>query len=158
MFWPFTAWINCSSDLKNFENSRPSASNFRSFFDHKNNFGNKIPFLLYRRLAAQAVAKRVCRERNWHLGGLVGYKVGLDKGNTSKDTRLVYVTTGILIKMLISQKNMSQWTHIVIDEVHERDKDMDFLLLLTRKFIVSTFFFLPFFNWSALLGRTWNLN
>ena len=112
----------------------------------QNNFGNKIPFLLYRRLAAQAVAKRVCRERNWHLGGLVGYKVGLDKGNTSKDTRLVYVTTGILIKMLISQKNMSQWTHIVIDEVHERDKDMDFLLLLTRKFIVSTFFFLPFFN------------
>ena len=86
------------------------------------------------------MAKRVCRERNWHLGGLVGYKVGLDKGNTSKDTRLVYVTTGILIKMLISQKNMSQWTHIVIDEVHERDKDMDFLLLLTRKFIVSTFF------------------
>ena len=93
------------------------------------------------RLAAQAVAKRVCRERNWHLGGLVGYKVGLDKGNTSKDTRLVYVTTGILIKMLISQKNMSQWTHIVIDEVHERDKDMDFLLLLTRKFIVSTLLF-----------------
>ena len=91
----------------------------------------------YRRLAAQAVAKRVCRERNWHLGGLVGYKVGLDKENASKDTRLLYVTTGVLIKMLISQKNMTQWTHIVIDEVHERDKDMDFLLLLTRKFIVS---------------------
>ena len=75
------------------------------------------------------MAKRVCRERNWNLGQLVGYKVGLDKGNSSKDTRLLYVTTGVLIKMLISQKNMSQWTHIIIDEVHERDKDMDFLLL-----------------------------
>ena len=32
LFWPFTAWINCSSDLKNFENSLPSASNFKSFF------------------------------------------------------------------------------------------------------------------------------
>ena len=31
MFWPFTVWINCFSDLKNFENSRPSASNFKSF-------------------------------------------------------------------------------------------------------------------------------
>ena len=34
LFWPFTVWINCSSDLKNFENSRLSASNFKSFLDH----------------------------------------------------------------------------------------------------------------------------
>ena len=40
-----------------------------------------------RRLAAQSVAKRVCRERGWPLGQLVGYKVGLDKSNSSKDTR-----------------------------------------------------------------------
>ena len=46
--------MNCSSDLKNFENSRPSASNFKSFSRSleqffltagQNNFGNKIPFL-----------------------------------------------------------------------------------------------------------------
>ena len=30
-FWPFTVWINCSGDLKNFENSQPSASNFKRF-------------------------------------------------------------------------------------------------------------------------------
>ena len=44
--------MNCSSDLKNFENSRPSASNFKSFSRSleqffltlgQNNFGNKIP-------------------------------------------------------------------------------------------------------------------
>ena len=50
-----TVWINCSSDLKNFANSRPSASNFKSFSRSlekffltavgQNNFGNKIPFL-----------------------------------------------------------------------------------------------------------------
>ena len=54
MFWPFTVWINCSSDLKNFANSRPSASKFKSFCQSleqffltvgQNNFGNKIPFL-----------------------------------------------------------------------------------------------------------------
>ena len=54
LFWPFTVWINCSSDLKNFENSRPSASNFKSFSRSleqffltvgQNNFGNKIPFV-----------------------------------------------------------------------------------------------------------------
>ena len=52
LFWPFTVWINCSSDLKNFANSRPSASNFKSFSGSleqffltvgQNNFGNKIP-------------------------------------------------------------------------------------------------------------------
>ena len=54
LFWPFTVWINCSSDLKNFASSGPSASNFKSFsrslehFFHtvgQNNFGNKIPFI-----------------------------------------------------------------------------------------------------------------
>ena len=31
LFWPFTVWINCSGDFKIFANSRPSASNFKSF-------------------------------------------------------------------------------------------------------------------------------
>ena len=53
LFWPFTVWKNCSSDIKIFENSRPSASNFKHFFRSleqffltvgQNNFGNKIPF------------------------------------------------------------------------------------------------------------------
>ena len=53
-FWPFTVWINCSSDLKKFANSWPSASNFKSFSRSleqffltvgQNNFGNKIPLL-----------------------------------------------------------------------------------------------------------------
>jgi HrpA-like RNA helicase len=90
-----------------------------------------------RRLAAQAVAKRVCREREWNIGSLVGYKVGLDKSNSTRDTRLMYVTTGVLIKMLISKKSMAEWTHVIIDEVHERDKDMDFLLILARKFLTT---------------------
>ena len=52
LFWPFTVWIDCSSDLKKFANSWPSASNFKSFSRSleqffltvgQNNFGNKIP-------------------------------------------------------------------------------------------------------------------
>ena len=53
LFWPFTVPINCSSDLKKFAISQPSASNFKSLswsLEHffltvgQNNFGNKIPF------------------------------------------------------------------------------------------------------------------
>ena len=54
-FWPFTVWINCSSDLRNIANSWPSASNFKSFSRSlvqfflkvvQNNFDNKIPFFV----------------------------------------------------------------------------------------------------------------
>ena len=64
LFWPFTVWINCSSDLKNFANSRPSASNFKSFSRSleqffltvgQNNFGNKIPFFIVKRCKIKLV-------------------------------------------------------------------------------------------------------
>ena len=53
-FWPFTVWINCSSDLKIFANSWSSASNIKTFSRSleqffltvgRNNFGNNIPKL-----------------------------------------------------------------------------------------------------------------
>ena len=52
LFWPFTVWMNCSSDLKKILNYEPSSSNFKSFSRSQeqffltvsqNNFGNKIP-------------------------------------------------------------------------------------------------------------------
>jgi hypothetical protein len=49
-YWPFTFWINCSSDLKRFANSRPFSIEFQKFSWiffltlGRNNFGNKIPF------------------------------------------------------------------------------------------------------------------
>jgi len=90
-----------------------------------------------RRLAARSVAERVCQERGWELGKLVGYQVGLDKANKTPDTRLLYVTTGVLKRMLINKKSMNDWTHIILDEVHERDQDMDFVMLLCKKLLHS---------------------
>ena len=56
LFRPFTIWINCSSDPKNFATSRPSALNFKSFsrtleqffltIGH-NIFGNKISYFFF---------------------------------------------------------------------------------------------------------------
>ena len=56
LFWPFTFWINCSSHLKIFENSWPSALNFKRFSRSleqfflkvgQNNFVNKIPIYIF---------------------------------------------------------------------------------------------------------------
>ncbi|XP_077865739.1 ATP-dependent RNA helicase TDRD9-like [Saccoglossus kowalevskii] len=90
-----------------------------------------------RRIAAISIAKRVCAERGWQLGSLVGYQVALDRCITD-DTRLTYLTTGVLLQKLINSKNMNMFTHVILDEVHERDQDSDFSLLVVRKLLRST--------------------
>ena len=90
-----------------------------------------------RRIAAMSIARRVCDERRWPLGTVCGYQVGLDR-KTSEDTRLLYCTTGILLQKLINSKDMTDYTHVIIDEVHERDQDTDFLLLLAKKLLRTT--------------------
>ena len=87
-----------------------------------------------RKIAAMSIARRVCEERGWELGYVVGYHVGLDK-KTSEDTRITYMTTGVLLRQLIKAKNMHQYTHVILDEVHERDQDTDFAMLLVRKLL-----------------------
>lgn len=44
----------------------------------------------------------------------------------------MYCTTGVLLEKLVQSKTLSHFTHIVLDEVHERDKDMDFLFIIIR--------------------------
>ncbi|XP_022106993.1 putative ATP-dependent RNA helicase TDRD9 [Acanthaster planci] len=85
-----------------------------------------------RRIAAISIARRVCEERRWQLGSLVGYQVGMDRC-VSDDTRLTFVTTGVLLQRLVNSRTMNKYTHIILDEVHERDQEMDFALLVTRK-------------------------
>lgn len=71
-----------------------------------------------RRIAATSITKFVAKCRKWPLGSLVGYQIGLDK-MVSEDTRLTFVTTGVLLQKLIHMKNMNQYTHIILDEVSE---------------------------------------
>lgn len=87
-----------------------------------------------RRIAAISIAKRVSQEGGWPLGSVVGFRVGM-KHETSSDTRLTYCTTEILLQQLIHQKNMLEYTHVILDEIHERDQEMDFLLLVVKKLL-----------------------
>jgi ATP-dependent RNA helicase TDRD9 len=67
---------------------------------------------------------------------MVFVQVGMDK-QVGEDTRLLYCTTGILLNRLISRKHMRDYTHIILDEVHERDQNSDFCLLVVRKLLRS---------------------
>lgn len=89
-----------------------------------------------RKIAAMSIARRVAEEKKCELGSLVGFKVGL-KECISPDTRLMYVTTGVLLQSLINSKSMSNYTHVILDEIHEREVDMDFLLIVVRRFLAT---------------------
>lgn len=65
----------------------------------------------------------------------MGYAIRLES-NTSKETRLVYATTGIVMRMLEGSNDLKDITHIVLDEVHERTIDSDFLLIVLRKLML----------------------
>lgn len=94
-----------------------------------------------RRISAISLARRVSEElgeRRGDIGSprsLVGYAIRLES-NISKETRLVYATTGIVMRMLEGSNNLEDITHIVLDEVHERTIDSDFLLIVLRKLMV----------------------
>ncbi|XP_047994104.1 probable ATP-dependent RNA helicase spindle-E [Leguminivora glycinivorella] len=103
---------------------------------HKHRRACKIIVTQPRRIAAMSIAKRVAQERGWDVGGLVGYQVGLEN-KTSNDTRISYVTTGVLLQKLVNAKTMNEYTHIILDEVHERGQDMDFLLLVVKKLLYT---------------------
>ena len=87
-----------------------------------------------RKIAAITVAKRVSQERNWPIGTLVGYQVARDR-EVSEDTRITYLTTGVLLQKLIKNKHLNDYTHIILDEVHERDQDVDFAMLVVRYYL-----------------------
>ena len=65
------------------------------------------------------------------LGGLVGYHVGLNP-NFSSETKILICTTGIFLQKLINENSLDEYEYIIIDEVHERDVDIDLLLILLK--------------------------
>lgn len=85
-----------------------------------------------RRIAAMSVAERVASERGERLGSTVGYQIRLEN-RMSSSTALVFCTTGILLRTLMYQdSSLDKVTHLIIDEVHERDRFVDFLLGVLR--------------------------
>ncbi|PIN17878.1 ATP-dependent RNA helicase A [Handroanthus impetiginosus] len=84
-----------------------------------------------RRISAMAVAERVAAERGEKIGESVGYKVRLE-GMKGRDTRLLFCTTGILLRRLLVDRSLKGVTHVIVDEIHERGMNEDFLLIVLK--------------------------
>lgn len=102
---------------------------------------NKLPCRIIvaepKRLCATTLAGRVSFERGEMIGSTVGYQIRLES-KVSPTSNLIYVTNGVILRMLMSGKPEEFFngiTTLIIDEVHERDKFSDFVLLCARKFM-----------------------
>jgi ATP-dependent helicase HrpA len=80
-----------------------------------------------RRIAARAVARRVAQELNVELGGAVGYQVRFNE-SVSERSHIKFMTDGILLAEIQSDRFLSAYDTLIIDEAHERSLNIDFLL------------------------------
>uniref|UniRef100_A0A669EWS9 ATP-dependent RNA helicase DHX29 n=1 Tax=Oreochromis niloticus TaxID=8128 RepID=A0A669EWS9_ORENI len=94
-----------------------------------------------RRISAMSLACRVSQELGCEDGpgsksSLCGYQIRME--NQSGDwTRLLYCTTGVLLRKLQHDRHLNSLTHIIVDEVHERSVQSDFLLTILKDVVMK---------------------
>lgn len=105
-------------------------------FLHEWGIGNNkmIAITQPRRVAAISVAKRVAQEMNTIVGDLVGYSVRFDEC-LSKNTKIKYVTDGMLLKECLSDRKLADYGVIMLDEAHERTINTDVLFGLMKEIL-----------------------
>ncbi|KAL3642972.1 hypothetical protein CASFOL_013787 [Castilleja foliolosa] len=87
-----------------------------------------------RRVAAMSVAKRVAEEFGCRLGEEVGYAIRFEDC-TSPDTVIKYMTDGMLLREILVDEDLSQYSVIMLDEAHERTIHTDVLFGLLKQLI-----------------------
>lgn len=105
-------------------------------------FGEQVNIICTqpRRISALGLADRVADERCGRVGDEVGYAIRGESKQKAGVTKISFVTTGVLLRRLQTAgggaddvvNSLADVSHVVIDEVHERSLDTDFLLVLLR--------------------------
>ena len=85
-----------------------------------------------RRLATRMAARRVAEERGERLGETVGYQVRFEEV-ASPQTRLRFLTEGVLNRKLLADPQLKNVGVVVLDEFHERHLQADLALALLRR-------------------------
>ncbi|CDF88447.1 BN860_10484g1_1 [Zygosaccharomyces bailii CLIB 213] len=84
-----------------------------------------------RRVAAIAMAKRVSNELGNH-GDKVAHQIRFDS-TVQSNTRLKFMTDGVLLREMMQDFRLRDYSSIVIDEAHERNINTDILIgMLSR--------------------------
>jgi ATP-dependent helicase HrpA len=87
-----------------------------------------------RRIAARTVAERIAEELGTQLGDVVGYKVRFtDRSGDATAVKLM--TDGILLAEIATDRNLTRYDTLIIDEAHERSLNIDFILGYLRQLL-----------------------
>eukprot|EP00066_Takifugu_rubripes_P017361 XP_011606627.1 PREDICTED: ATP-dependent RNA helicase DHX36 [Takifugu rubripes] len=87
-----------------------------------------------RRISAISVAERVAAERAESVGNgnSCGYQIRLQSRLPRRQGSILYCTTGIILQWLHSDPLLSSISHLVLDEIHERNLQSDVLLIIVK--------------------------
>ena len=85
-----------------------------------------------RRIAARAAAHRLASAMNCRLGDTVGYHVRFDRCH-GKDTRLISMTTGMLLRRIQADPFLEDVSCVVLDEFYERSLEIDLALGMLQR-------------------------
>ncbi|UJR24999.1 hypothetical protein I4U23_006360 [Adineta vaga] len=89
-----------------------------------------------RRISATSVAERVAQERGeTRTGDSVGYHIRLSAQFPRKNGSILFCTTGMLLKYIEKYTNFEHFSHLILDEIHERNIEMDFLLIFIKRLL-----------------------
>jgi ATP-dependent helicase HrpB len=85
-----------------------------------------------RRWAAKLTATRIADENRWKIGEEVGYQVRFET-KVSKNSRLVVMTEGVLLRKLAQDPELNGIAGVILDEFHERSLDLDLALSILKE-------------------------
>lgn len=100
-------------------------------------FPGEILVLEPRRLATRLAARRVAEELGQPLGKQVGYRVRFEEVSSS-ETRIRFLTEGMLPRMLLSSPHLESVGTVLLDEFHERHLQTDLALALLNRLQQTT--------------------
>ena len=86
-----------------------------------------------RRVAVTTLATRVAEEQNTQLGRRVGYSIRFDECFLRNQTKIKYMTEGILIREMMEDPLLKSYSVIILDEAHERTAQTDIIMGLLKK-------------------------
>jgi pre-mRNA-splicing factor ATP-dependent RNA helicase DHX15/PRP43 len=85
-------------------------------------------------VAAMSVAKRVSEEMDVELSQTVGYTIRFED-RSSENTRLKYLTDGMLLRESMMDPMLMKYGVIILDEAHERTLSTDILFGLIKEIL-----------------------
>jgi len=92
----------------------------------------QIMMLEPRRIAARTAARRMAFELGERVGRTIGYRVRFEE-SVSRDTRILVVTEGVLLRRLQEDPFLDGIAVVIFDEFHERSVDSDLALAMVRR-------------------------